>query len=188
MATSAAVAAIPTTPDRLTPDASAGLPSLAAPFASRPGRVRPEWIDHNGHLNLAYYVVLFDEATDKLWDAIGLGSAYRARTGFGTFAVETHTLYLGELTEGDDTTATSLVIGVDAKRVHVAHELRRLPGDTISARQELVYLTVDLATRRSVPWPLDTLASLEAAHAVHAGLCPDWVGRRCAIPPPKPAG
>ena len=164
-----------------------GRPALAAPFPSRPGRVRPEWIDATGHLTLAYYVVLLDVATDLLWEPLGLGDPYRA-TGLGTFAVETHTLYLGELTEGDDTEASSLVLDVDAKRLHIAHELRRLPSGTVSARQELMFLTVDLSTRRSVPWPADTLAALLSARDTHAGLRPDWVGRRCAMPAPgRPA-
>ena len=158
-------------------------PVLPAPFGSSPGRVRPEWIDHNGHLNLAYYVVLFDEATDALWNAIGLGEAYRARTGFGTFAVETHTLYIAELVEGDETRAESLVLGADSKRLHIAHELYRVRDGAVAARQELMYLTVDLATRRSVAWPADTYEGLQAAVAAHAGAAqPGWVGRRVAIP------
>ncbi len=159
---------------------------LAAPFLARPGAVRPEWIDHNGHLNLAYYIVLFDLATDALWPAIGLGSAYRGRTGLGTFAVETHTLYLGELVDGDETTSVSVVLGVDGKRLHVAHELRRARDGAVAARQELMYLTVDLVTRRSVPWPADTLAGLTAAAAAHAGVRPDWVGRRVSTPGLRP--
>ena len=160
---------------------------LAAPFPSRPGPVRPEWIDHNGHLNLAYYIVLLDVATDRLWNAVGLGEAYRVRTGFGTFAVETHTLYVGELREGDDTVALSTVLGVDAKRLHIAHELQLAAGGAVSCRQELMYLTVDLSTRRSVPWPADTLAGLKAAMRAHAGVRPEWVGRRCAMPARPPA-
>ncbi len=152
---------------------------------SRPGRVRPEWIDHNGHLNLAYYIVLFDEATDALWQAIGLGESYRASTGCGTFAVETHTLYKAELLEGDATTAHSIVLGADRKRLHVAHELRRDRDGAVAALQELMYLTVDLSTRRSVPWPEATKASLDAASLAHARLPrPDWIGRRLALPHP----
>ena len=161
-----------------------GLP--AAPFSSRPGPVRAEWIDHNGHLNLAYYIVLMDAATDALWGAIGLGAAYQASFGCGTFAVETHTMYVAELRQGDDTSASSLVLGVDAKRLHVAHELARAADDAVSARQELLYLNVDLATRRVVPWPAETLAGLQAAHAAHAHLRPAWAGRRCAMPAPLP--
>ena len=147
--------------------------------------MRPEWIDHNGHLNLAYYIVLFDVATDALWQAIGLGEAYRARTGFGTFAVETHTLYLGELVAGDATEASSWVLDVDRKRLRVAHELRRVRDGGVSARQELMYLTVDLTSRRSVPWPPDTLLGLRRAVVAHAAVPrPEWLGRRVAMPRP----
>ena len=125
------------------PDQAATGPALPAPFPSSPGVVRPEWIDHNGHLNLAYFIVLLDIATDHLWQAIGLGETYRTRTGNGTFAVETHTLYLGELREGDDTRALSWVIAHDHKRLHIAHELRRTkrrhrrrpPGADVPDRQ-----------------------------------------------------
>lgn len=171
----------------ITADAVAG-PGLPAPFTSRPGLVRPEWIDHNGHLNLAYYIVLFDEATDALWQAVGLGEAYRANTGCGTFAVEAHTLYLSELLEGDATDAISLVLDVDAKRLHIAHELVRQRDQVTVARQELMYLTVDLSTRRSVSWPAETLAGLQAARRAHATIArPGWVGRRVAMPVRQPA-
>lgn len=159
-----------------------GTEPLPAPFPAHTGLVRPEWIDHNGHLNLAYYIVLFDVATDALWSAIGLGTSYREHTGCGTFAVETHTLYVGELVEGDDTRSSSVVLGADAKRLHIAHELRRARDGAIAARQELMYLTVDLSTRRSVPWPSDIRNRLIAAQAAHAGLQPEWVGRRVAMP------
>ena len=168
-----------TTPEPLA--VSAMGPVCPAPLVSRPGRVRAEWIDHNGHLNLAYYIVLFDEATDALWQAIGLGASYRAATGFGTFAVETHTLYLAELVEGDTTLAASVIVGVDRKRLHIAHELRRERDGAVAARQELMYLTVDLASRRSVAWPEGVFAGLCAATEAY-GAAPDWVGRRLSIP------
>lgn len=137
-------------------------------------------------MNLAYYVVLMDVATDALWDAIGLGGAYQAATGCGTFAVETHTLYVGELREGEDTGAASVVIGADAKRLHVAHELVKAADGAVSARQELLYLNVDLSTRQVVPWRAETLARLLAAQDAHARVQPGWLGRRCAMPVPSP--
>ena len=74
---------------------------IAAPFRSGPYTVRPEWIDYNGHLNLAYYVMLFDQATDALWDALGIGVTAKA-AGHSTFAAESHILYKSELLAGRD--------------------------------------------------------------------------------------
>ena len=165
--------------------------ALATPFPSKPSRVRPEWIDHNGHMNLAYYVLLFDEATDALWQVIGLGKAYRYDTGYGTFAVEAHTLYVAELVEGDETEAASFVLGVDAKRLHVAHELCRARDGAVAARQELMYLTVDLSARRSVAWPEPTLAGLRAAVAGPCGVAAprlDRSARRYAVAAARPGG
>src|SRR3954463_8828525 len=103
--------------------------------------VRKEWIDYNGHLNLAYYLVLFDTATDALWDQIGLGPELRA-TGLTTFAVESHILYRAELIAGDAVVVDAQILGLDAKRLHVAHEMRR--NGALAALQELMFLCVDL--------------------------------------------
>ena len=151
-------------------------------FESGPFSVRPEWIDSNGHLNLAYYVLLFDEATDALWGSLGLGDALRA-TGFGTFAVETHTLYRAELMVGETVHCGSVVVAADTKRLHVAHEMRRDRDGAVSAQQELLYLCVDLGTRRVTPWPGEMAARL--ASRIEAA--PEWVGRRVTSPPPGPA-
>lgn len=146
-------------------------------FESGPFVVRPEWIDSNGHLNLAYYILLFDEATDALWQSLGLGDAIRA-TGSGTFAVETHTLYRAELMEREAVRVHSVVLAADGKRLHVAHEMRRERDGVISAQQELLYLCVDLATRRVTTWPGEMATRL----ADRVGAAPDWVGRRVAMP------
>jgi acyl-CoA thioester hydrolase len=75
--------------------------SIPAPFERYEGEVLREWIDANDHMNLAYYTVLFDYATDALFDAIGIGRQYKDATGHGTFVVETHNLYERELLLGD---------------------------------------------------------------------------------------
>ncbi len=147
-------------------------------FESGPFTVRSEWIDSNGHLNLAYYILRFDEATDALWRSLGLGDAFRA-TGFGTFAVETHTLYRAELMEGEAVSVGSVVLGADGKRLHVAHEMRRVRDGAVSAQQELLYLCVNLQTRRAAAWPGDMAGTL----ADRVGTAPEWVGRRVVMPP-----
>src|SRR4051812_45000241 len=139
-------------------------PGVPAPFRSGPFTVRPEWIDYNGHLNLAYYVLLFDCATDALWAPIGLGGELRA-TGRATFAAESHILYRAELVEGEAVVIDSQILGLDEKRLHVTHEMRRVRDDMGSAQQGPVDLSVDLGTRPGAPRPGAGLAVLPGAGA-----------------------
>jgi acyl-CoA thioester hydrolase len=157
-------------------------PFAQAPFASGTGVVRPEWIDSNDHMNLAYYIVLFDTGTDGIYDAFGMDRRYKARTGCGTFAVETHTLYENELLVGDTVEIRSLLISADAKRLHIAHEMFRIRDGLRAAMQEILLLHVDLATRRVAPWPPDVWARLREAEAAHAALRPSWLGRHVGQP------
>lgn len=154
---------------------------MPLPFPSGAGVVLPEWIDSNDHMNLAYYVVLFDQATDVLFEAAGMGPAYKVSTGNGTFAVETHTLYETELRRGDEARLSTSVLAVDAKRVHLAHELHRSDGIRASM-QELMYLHVSLTSRRVEPWPDPVRIALEGFAAQHASAGPPtWTGRRIGM-------
>jgi acyl-CoA thioester hydrolase len=155
-----------------------------APFPGAEGVVRPEWIDANGHMNLAYYVVLFDTCgIDPLFAALGFGEAYREATNHGPFAVETHTLYERELLAGERVRLSAHVLGVDAKRLHVALEMHRAADGKRAAAQEVLFLHVDLGARRAVPFPSALLARLAAAAAAHAALPrPGWVGRKMGLP------
>jgi len=151
---------------------------IPAPFRSGPYVVRPEWIDYNGHLNLAYYLVLFDWATDALWEPLGLGDGLRA-AGFGTFAAESHILYKAELLAGDEVVIDSQILGLDGKRLHGAHEMRRSRDGTLVSMQELMYVCVDMTARRVAPWPDAVTATLQRGAQAHAALRqPDWVGRK----------
>src|SRR5665213_3033744 len=85
--------------------------------------VRPEWIDSNGHMNLAYYVVVCDLATDRLYDALGIGNAYREATGNSCFTAETHTLYEREVVVGEKLRVGTHLLGADVKRLHYFHEM-----------------------------------------------------------------
>ena len=153
---------------------------IPAPFAAPEAAVRPEWIDANGHMNLAYYVVVFDAATDALFDALGIGAEYRTRAGRAVFAVEAHTLYERELREGECMKVTTQVLGADAKRLHLAHEM--FAAGARCAAQELMFVHVDLAARAGAPFPPDAAGRVAEGVAAHAGLPrPDWAGRRIAL-------
>jgi acyl-CoA thioester hydrolase len=157
--------------------------SIPAPFERYEGEVLPEWIDANDHMNLAYYTVLFDYATDALFDAVGIGRLYKEATNHGTFAVETHNLYERELVAGERVRVTTQILGADGKRVHFAHAMFTVAASRRAATQELMYLHVDLKTRRVVPFPKEVRERVAAAALAHAHLPrPDWAGRRIALP------
>jgi acyl-CoA thioester hydrolase len=156
--------------------------SFPAPFDGYQGEVLPEWIDANGHMNLAYYVVLFDYATDALFDAIGIGRVYQDVTNHGTFVAETHNLYERELLVGEQVRVATQILGTDAKRLHLAHEMFSLASGQRAATQELMFLHIDLAARRVVPWLPEAYERVDVATAAHAHLArPDWAGRRIAM-------
>jgi acyl-CoA thioester hydrolase len=157
--------------------------SFPAPFDRFRGEVLPEWIDYNGHMNLAYYTVLFDQATDILFDELGLGLDYRRERKLGTFVAETHNLYERELLVGTGVRVATRIIALDEKRMHVGHEMFALDGGHRAATQELMFLHVDLAARRVTAFPPDMFARVAAAAAAHATLPrPDWAGRHIAMP------
>jgi acyl-CoA thioester hydrolase len=161
--------------------------TFPAPFDRYQGEVLPEWIDANDHMNLAYYTVLFDYATDALFDAIGIGRQYKDSTNHGTFVVETHNLYERELLLGDRVRIATQILGSDDKRLHLGHEMFMINNGRRAAMQELMYLHVDLTGRRVVPFPELVRERVAAAASAHAGLPrPDWVGRRIAMPSMAP--
>ena len=157
------------------------------PLPQHETQIRPEWIDSNGHMNLAYYVVVFDQATDVVFDALDIGTAYRARTGNSCFVAETHTLYEREVTEGETVRVATRLLAVDAKRLHLAHEMRHATTGERLALHELLCLHIDMHARRAAPWPPDRRAALEVAVAAESVLPPPrGVGRRVGQKPDKP--
>ena len=87
--------------------------------------VRPEWVDSYGHMNMAFYLAVFDMATDALWPRLGLGAPFKAK-GLGTFAAETWVDYVREVREGMPLDCESEVLSFDAKRLLAVHRMRHL--------------------------------------------------------------
>lgn len=130
------------------------------------GTVRPEWIDHNGHMNVAYYVLALDRATDLLWAELGLGAAFRAR-GRTTFAAECWIGYRRELLEGAPLSARCWVLAHDDKRLLVRCNLYHAGEGWLASEGEWLALGIDLASRRVAPWPDDIRAGFRAFQAKH---------------------
>lgn len=151
------------------------------PFRSSPMTVKPEWIDFNGHLNMAYYNVLFDQSVDELYPHIGLGEDYRTTTGCTTYVAEFHICYLRELHEGDTVTATFHLMAHDAKRFHSYMELSHTDG-WLAATAEALTLHVDQSGPKVAPMP-QTIQDALAQYAASQTTAPDpsRTGRRISL-------
>ena len=154
-----------------------------APFVSSTMRVEPAWIDYNGHMNMAYYHVLFDRAVEEGFGLVGLGQDYLEERRASSFAAEIHTLYRRELTLGDTVRITLQLIDFDEKRIHYYMEARHAAEGWVAATSENLSLHVDLGTRNVTPFPEEILTNLGVMRAAHARLArPSALGRVIGIP------
>jgi acyl-CoA thioester hydrolase len=154
-----------------------------APFVSSLMRVEPQWIDYNGHLNMAYYNVLFDRAVDEAYEMIGIGIDYLKVHKHSTFTAEVHVRYLRELNEGDPVRVTFQLLDYDAKRIHYFEQLIHATEGWVSATSENMTLHVDMTAKKVAPFPENIMRRLAAMKAAHSRLpVPDAAGRRIAMP------
>lgn len=124
------------------------------------GTVRPEWIDYNGHMNVAYYVLAFDDAVDALWARIGVTQEYLRTERGSTFAVETHVTYQKELKQDEAYVVTMQLLAYDEKRIHHFQRMYHADEGYLAATAEWLSLHVDLDARRVSAWPASVLEQL----------------------------
>ncbi len=149
------------------------------------GEVRPEWIDVNDHMNVAYYVLAFDLAVDTLWEQFGIADDYMKSCRGSTFAVENHVTFRQELLEGDHYIVTSQILGFDEKRIHQFQRIYHAEKNYLAATAEWMNLHVDLDSRRVSPWPKDILARIrEFSLAQIDRSWPTEVGRQMRLKEP----
>ena len=140
--------------------------------------VRPEWIDHNRHMNVGYYLVVFDFATDAWMAFIGLDGAHRRERRVSTFCLEAHLTFVREVAEGDPLRFTTRLLAWDAKRIHYCHEMYHASEGYLSATNELMSLHVSQETRRAAPMAPEVQEFLGRVEKAHAALLPSpHVGR-----------
>ncbi len=158
-------------------------PAFPAPFVSSEMRIEPPWIDYNGHLNVAYYNVLFDRAVDELYELVGLGPAYLERHKHSTMVVEAHVRYLRELKQDDPVRVHVQLLAYDEKRIHLFEELRHARENWLSATSENMTLGVDMTSKKVAPFHASVLRLLEGLNKAHAALPrPDGAGRSVRMP------
>lgn len=143
-----------------------GLPNLRVVWKEK---IQSDWCDYNNHLNMAYYILIFDHATDAFHADLGLDKEYRLSTDCSTFAVETHTTYLSEVREGDEVKVITQFLDQDEKRLHYFHRMYHAERDYLAATTEIMTVHVNLSARKVVPMPdaiQQTVSKLYRQHMV----------------------
>ena len=149
-------------------------------------RIIPDWVDYNGHLRDAFYLLIFSYATDALMDKLGLDSENREASGHSLFTLELHLNYLHEVKLGAEVQVRTQLIAFDAKRLHLFHSLHLVGDDKALAGNEQMLLHVDLAGPQATPFSEATLARLVAISAEQAELPrPALLGRVIGLPAKK---
>ena len=145
--------------------------------------VKPEWIDGNGHMNVAWYVLAFDQAVDVFYRSFGIDQDYLQQQGGSTFTMEMNVSYRRELRLGEPLRVSTQLIGFDTKRLHYYNRMVHAEHGWLAATSECLALHVSLTTRRVTPFPdaLRTrLEQVRVAHAAHP--MPDNLDRRIGLP------
>jgi carnitine 3-dehydrogenase len=153
---------------------------IAAPLARYHQSVPAEWVDYNGHMSESFYLWAMGENSDSFFRYVGINEDYRAAGG-SLYTVETHMRNIDEAGLGDQLHATLQILGNDAKRVHIAHQLFR--DEVLIATGEQMLLHVDMNAGKAAPMPDELFRRISAIADAHSVLpIPEWVGRVISIP------
>jgi acyl-CoA thioester hydrolase len=143
---------------------------VAAPLSLVHGTVRREWIDEYGHLNMAHYLTICDEANWAFWNWINAPrQTMQARAGHEYVIVENHVTYRAELGEGARFAIETQLTDVDDKRYILFHRVLAADG-ALAATNEVKCLGFNLRSRRPEPWDSVVASRLEHVHPVHTVL------------------
>jgi acyl-CoA thioester hydrolase len=151
---------------------------IEAPLLLHNETVRPEWLDYNGHMNLAFYVLVFDHATDRFLEFIGMSEEFRDTQQASTFAAEIHVCYEQEVGADDEIYVTTQLLGFDEKRIHYFHYMYNKNEKLLVATNELMSLYMDMSNRRVGVMPDTLQQKLADIQSVHSKLpVPKQAGR-----------
>ncbi len=145
--------------------------------------VQPEWIDYNGHMNMGYYLVAFDQvATDSFYDYLGIGVEHKQAIGKSTFSLSANIDFIAELMEGAPMRFTTRLVDYDHKRLHFYHCLYHADENFLAATNENLGMYIDMSTRRSTEFSEAQMArfqqELELGNRIGR---PEGIGRRLGI-------
>lgn len=152
--------------------------TIPAPLQLHEETVLREWIDYNGHMNVAFYVLAFDHATDAMLEYLRLTHDYKIRANTTTFVADMNVTYHREVKEGDPLRFTTRLLDCDAKRIHFWHEMYHGTENYLAATNELLSLHIDLTDRRVGPMTAEVADWVREVCDAHSHLeMPAGVGR-----------
>lgn len=134
--------------------------------------VQDDWLDAYGHLNEAYYLVPFSNATWKVQDHFRIGTAYFDKTSCAMYTLETHLRYVAEIRAPATLSIETAILGVDAKRLHIGHTMWSCTREC--ATFECMLLHYDTRAESTAAFPEDIHKDLRDAVQTPT---PEWVGR-----------
>jgi acyl-CoA thioester hydrolase len=160
---------------------------MPSPHTSSILSINPKWIDYNGHLNMAYYHMLFDQALEEMAPIMGLGADYLSASNASAFTVEAHICYFREIKLTDSVQVTTRLIDFDEKRLRIYGELKHASEGWLAATSEFMILHVDMTTKSATPWPEIIFNKLKDIHRDHQTLpVAAFSGRAISMQPPQP--
>lgn len=141
--------------------------------------IPPAYQDENGHMNVRYYMVLFDDAGYPLVERIGLTPEFHAQNRSGGFDLEHHLHYLNEVHIGDTVEIYVRMLGRTAKRMHYMMFMVNATRGKLAATFECVNSFADLAQRKTAPYPLEIAEKIDTLLNAHQSLT--WNAPTCSV-------
>ncbi len=134
--------------------------------------VPEEYRDENGHMNMRWYLAIFDDAGDVLHDRVGLTREYHRQHGSGTFDLEHHLFFLSEVNPGDELAIYMRFVARSAKRLHYLMFMVNLTRGKLAAIFECMNAFADLSVRKTAPFPEEIAQKIDEILVQHEKL--DW--------------
>ncbi|MEO1724114.1 MAG: thioesterase family protein [Pseudomonadota bacterium] len=154
---------------------------IAAPLRLVENTVKPDWVDEFGHLNMAHYLTICDQANWAFWNWVNDPQRLSDRQGHEYVIVENHVLYTGELAEGARFAIETQLTELDDKRLILFHRVLDAEG-AVAATNETKLLGFNLETRGIERWQPLIIERLEAVRSAHASIGkPEEAGRAIAL-------
>ncbi|MGB0466281.1 MAG: thioesterase family protein [Pontibacterium sp.] len=147
--------------------------------------IKPEWLDYNNHMNVAYYVLIFDKAGEQLVGELGLSEAVTEKTGISWMVLENHITYDNEVVLDQLVEVRAQLLDYDSKRLHLYFEMWGKNDDGteyLASTLEQMAMCVDLKLRKSCEFPANVAENIQQMEKAQADLAkPDNIGRTIGI-------